>query len=220
MHILLQLEYHGIVHDVMNEVDKSVFTPGYGREGAVIAADYNFLAPRQLVFPFCADVPVAYLFRSLLEGHFGGLVERSQQARSLTLVHNSDIVVIEQPNSPFSATIQKRESVEQLDRSLYNGDKDETTAVIQALCEEKESVQHYRMHRSNFTKKVAPVLDLVNSDQNVGALVSRCIEATDVSTCNHIFVIALDDLDLVVLLRVQTPGERQGGFSVAMHLIG
>lgn len=77
------------------------------------------------------------------------------------------------------------------------------------------SLQLSTIHCFNITNKVPYVLDLVDFEVDVDALVSSCIEATDVECSSHIVVIALNELEFVVFLRVWTLGRQLKGFSGA-----
>lgn len=51
----------------------------------------------------------------------------------------------------------------------------------------------------NVTKRVLPILDLVDPDPDVYSLVNSCVEATDINGCANIVVIALGVLTDVLL---------------------
>lgn len=95
--------------------------------------------------------------------------------------------------------IQKVEAVEQLDKRLYSGDRNETVAVIEAVMAEG-SLQLHSKRWVNIPRRVLHILDLVGSDPDVDALVSSSITALDVNGSSLIGVIDLDDPEFVVLL--------------------
>lgn len=66
--------------------------------------------------------------------------KRSQNVNGVTRFHDSDMAVIVQHHAPFFTTIQKVKAVEGLDKRLYSGDQNKTTAVIEAVMAD-ESLQ-------------------------------------------------------------------------------
>lgn len=103
---------------------------------------------------------------------------------------------------------------EPLDKMLYHCDRDEVTALIEAVIAEG-SLQFSIMHWANITRRVLHMLDLVDSDPNVNELVSSCVKATYVSSCAHIVFIVLYDLEIVFLRKSWTRGGWQGGLGAA-----
>lgn len=63
LHVVLQLELHGIVYDAMYEVDESSVVPERGVEGVVVAPGHNNLAGRQQLLIFPANEADADLVR-------------------------------------------------------------------------------------------------------------------------------------------------------------
>lgn len=74
------------------------------------------------------------------------------------------------------------------------------------------SLQLSSMPWVSVTKRVLHILDLFDSDPDVGGLVCSGVKAMDVNICTHIFFIALQDLEFTVLLQAWTQEGRHGGF--------
>lgn len=97
---------------------------------------------------------------------------------------------------------------------------DETTAVIPVVIS-GEGLQLKRLRWVNFTERVLPILNVLNSDPPFDAHVCSCVKATGVHGRAHIVFNALDalaDLDLVLLLQGWTHGGT-GGFPGAFSVI-
>lgn len=137
----------------------------------------------------------------------------------MTLIHDSDTAVIAEPHSPFFVTIQKVEGFEQLDIGLYSSNRNKANAVIEAV------VSEGRLHLSSMcsvivTKRVLHILDNIDSDPDDDGLVSSCVKAIDGNDCAHIVLIALGDLDFIVLLCGWTHTGSLVGLSVADYVTG
>lgn len=120
-----------------------------------------------------------HLVRQTLHSHVGGLVERLHQVEVATPVHYSNMAVIVQYHLFVFDTMQKVGGVKQLNYVLYSCDKDEATAVIDHLTAER-SLQLSCTRWINAIKRVMHILDLIDSDPRVDALVRSCVKATNV----------------------------------------
>lgn len=145
------------------------------------------------------------------------MVERSQHVKSLTLVQDSNVAVITQHHFQFFSTAQKVERILQLEKGLYSRYSDEANAVIEDVMVEG-SLQLSCMRWVTINMKMLPISDLVDSDSNVYALVSSCVEATGISHRSH--------LDFIVSTTSSSSscfaaGSKEGGSGVsgAMRVI-
>lgn len=93
---------------------------------------------------------------------------------------------------PFAlfVTTQNVNAIKRLNNSLYSGDGNETTAVVNAVIA-KGSLRLSSM--INATEKVLHILDLVGSEPYVHALVSCCLIPADVYDLPLIIIIVLDE---------------------------
>lgn len=73
------------------------------------------------------------MVRYCLQGHIFGLLYCSQHVEAGTPIHDSDMADISLDHWPFFFTIQKVELIAQLYNRLYSSDKNEATAVIDAM---------------------------------------------------------------------------------------
>lgn len=91
----------------------------------------------------------------------------------------------------------KSRRVQQPDNRLYSGDRDEDTSVFEAVVEGAFSSIPW----DKVMERVVHILDLVDSVPGVIVLIISCIKAKDMNSRAHIVIIALDDLQLIIVVR-------------------
>lgn len=105
-----------------------------------------------------------------------------------------------------------------LENRLYSCDRDEAPAVIKAMMVDWR-FQLCSTCSVTVTKRVLQNFDLVGSDTDVEVLVSGFVKAKDVNSWAHIVFILFYYIAFVVLLRGQTQGAQQVGFSGATCVV-
>lgn len=98
-------------------------------------------------------------------------MDRSQYAEGVKPIQDSDMTVIEQHHLHSFVTIQKVKGTAWFAHRLYSADRHKVIAVINAVVAEG-GFQHSSLRIFNVRNKVFHILDLVNSDPDVHALVS------------------------------------------------
>lgn len=125
-------------------------------------------------------------------------MKSSQHVVFVRLVYDSHMTVITHHLSPF-LVIQNVGRVKRLDRTLSINDCYEVWAVNDGKAA-KGCLQMSKMRCFSTTKRVLRILNQVDSDPDVDALVSSGINAACVNDRTLIVVIALSDPEFVVLL--------------------
>lgn len=90
---------------------------------------------------------------------------------------------------------------------LYSSNRDETTAVTDAVVTE-ERLPHSSMPCVDILKRVLHILDLVDFDPDTDVLVRSCTKATGFNGRTYVMFIALEDSKFLILLQRRT---REGG---------
>lgn len=119
-----------------------------------------------------------------------GLVDSHRHVAVVSSFRNSDMAVIAQHHPPFFL-IQNSGRFQRLEKRLYSGDWDESTALFDAM--------RSSMPRVNVTKTENHISDMIRSVPNVFVHMSSCVNAADLGVCIDVLN-ALDDLAFVILL--------------------